>query len=393
MTALMECAHLAFAFEPIDRDKMVELLKALTLLTLHIPIARQASAELEKLERRCSVQARFHASTLDVRNAWVTFYDTILARRTILAHLQNMDSTPMTCDNCFRFDERANFKKCAGCGMAHYCSKDCQKSAWKEKGHRNECKTHKDKPTKRKSRAISQEKYFLARVAHNDALRKKEYLKQIAQTGLKYVAVTVDYMKFPPRCTVACDMEELQACLDEIPDISERARNLIDQELDRCVAPRLSSEGASGLPPTLRTINRDGMVEVVDSEGDGVCYINLVDDDAETHDRPIGPPVNLTVYHPTDGMRRERKDFVFDYFWEFANIKFENPDHVDRSELLRLEEEYDQDKHSVVSDGTKHSPESERMEAVSFSKSRTALEAEEEAETERLQNELMRVIK
>ncbi|KLO13731.1 hypothetical protein SCHPADRAFT_350635 [Schizopora paradoxa] len=146
MTVLIDCAPLAFAFEAYDRVRIVDFLKKLTWLTIHIPIARQASAELEKLERTCSVQARFNASTLDVRNAWVTFYDAILARRTILSQMQSLDSSPMACDNCFRFDERANFKKCAACEMAHYCSKECQSSAWKEKGHRTQCKTLKGKP-------------------------------------------------------------------------------------------------------------------------------------------------------------------------------------------------------------------------------------------------------
>ncbi|KLO13744.1 hypothetical protein SCHPADRAFT_351178 [Schizopora paradoxa] len=146
MTVLIDCAPLAFAFDPLDRDKVVILLKQLTWLSTCIPIARQASAELERLESRCSVQVRFNASTLEIRDAWVTFYNAILARRTILAQMQDLDSTPMACDNCFRFDERAIFKKCAGCGMAHYCSRECQSRAWKEKGHRTECKSLKDKP-------------------------------------------------------------------------------------------------------------------------------------------------------------------------------------------------------------------------------------------------------
>ena len=31
---------------------------------------------------------------------------------------------------------------CGGCGEISYCSKDCQKTAWK-KGHKNECKAYK----------------------------------------------------------------------------------------------------------------------------------------------------------------------------------------------------------------------------------------------------------
>lgn len=159
---LIDCAPLAFDFETHDRDGITKTLQQLTWLTTHLPIARQASAELERLESTISVQGRFNASLLDVRQAWVTFYDAVLARRTILSQMQALNSTPMACDNvscnvadackalklaqCFRFDERANFKKCAGCGMAHYCSKDCQSRAWKGKGHRAECKSMQGKP-------------------------------------------------------------------------------------------------------------------------------------------------------------------------------------------------------------------------------------------------------
>ncbi len=138
-------------------------------LTTIVAVARQASAELERLENTLCVQARFNGATPDVRDAWKAFYEAILARREILAKMQELSSTPMECDNvsrlypvldgarlftwcqylilqCFKFDERANFKKCAGCGKAHYCSKDCQARAWKERGHRAECKSLKNKP-------------------------------------------------------------------------------------------------------------------------------------------------------------------------------------------------------------------------------------------------------
>ncbi len=167
MTALAECAPVAFTFKSSDRVRITTTLHHLTRLTTHLTVARQVSAELERLENTLSVEGRFSGSTPDVKEAWKTFYEAILARREILAQMHVLNSTPMSCDNvggveldvhhlqvpmpalklqCFRFNERASFKKCAGCGMAHYCSKDCQARAWKEKGHRSECKTLKAKP-------------------------------------------------------------------------------------------------------------------------------------------------------------------------------------------------------------------------------------------------------
>ncbi len=82
-----------------DRKAIICILQHLTQLSAHIAVARQASAELEKLENTLSVQGRINGSTPDVRDAWKVFYETILARRVILAQMQELNSTPMSCDN------------------------------------------------------------------------------------------------------------------------------------------------------------------------------------------------------------------------------------------------------------------------------------------------------
>ena len=46
-----------------------------------------------------------------------------------------------SCDVCGA--ENARYT-CIGCGSQHYCGKDCQKYAWREDGHRDECKTLQD---------------------------------------------------------------------------------------------------------------------------------------------------------------------------------------------------------------------------------------------------------
>ncbi len=170
LKALATCAPLTFTYKSDDRNTIIHVLELLTRLSAHITIARQASAELERLENTPLVLGRINGSTPDVRDAWKLFYETILARRVILAQMQALNSTPMYCDNvsrthsamnddrlqvlmsvlilllqCYKFDERANFKKCAGCGMAHYCCRDCQTRAWKDKGHKAECKSLKTK--------------------------------------------------------------------------------------------------------------------------------------------------------------------------------------------------------------------------------------------------------
>ncbi|KLO07111.1 hypothetical protein SCHPADRAFT_1001891 [Schizopora paradoxa] len=340
MSALMDCAPLAFTFQPFDRDSIVDVLKQLTWLTTHLPIARQASAELERLESTCSVQGRFNAATLDVRKAWVTLYDAILARRSILSQMQALESTPMTCDNCFRFDERANFKKCAGCGKAHYCSRDCQSRAWKEKGHRDECKSLKNKPEKSR-RTSNHEKYFLARVAINDAQHKKEQLKQMADLGLEKLSVLVDYTEFPPRCLVEFDAEELLSFSKETTIMVETT----GRWLDRCKAlfsqlPEASVEVPQQTSyvevPIPKELSCEAKVEDLDDIE--VIRIQLVDGDVQATGLP---PIHLSVRLPAnEGTLVPRKErFVIDDFWEFMHIKFEDTKEADPSEILQEKEE------------------------------------------------------
>ena len=42
------------------------------------------------------------------------------------------------CDHCDKNTGSSNLKRCAGCKIAFYCSKECQKAAWKS-GHKADC--------------------------------------------------------------------------------------------------------------------------------------------------------------------------------------------------------------------------------------------------------------
>ncbi|ESK90217.1 hypothetical protein Moror_7722 [Moniliophthora roreri MCA 2997] len=43
------------------------------------------------------------------------------------------------CDNAEKRDVES-LRRCGGCGLVWYCSKECQKKSWKEEGHKSECK-------------------------------------------------------------------------------------------------------------------------------------------------------------------------------------------------------------------------------------------------------------
>ncbi|KLO07114.1 hypothetical protein SCHPADRAFT_894918 [Schizopora paradoxa] len=383
MIVLIDFAPIAFTFQPIYRDSMVGVLGQLTWLTTHLPVARQASAELEKLERSCSVQTRFNASTLDVRNAWVTFYDAILARRTILTQMQSLNSTPMACDNCFRFDERANFKKCAGCGMAHYCSRDCQRRAWKERGHKVECQVLKDSPTKGSRRATNQEKYFLARVAVNDAQHRKEQLKQMASIGLKSISVSVDYREFPPRCLVNYSKEEMDLYARETKEIVEEAKTMLErcnallQQLkgtleDTNVTPCRVIPDPISLHPyeTSATVAAAALPGVESAEP---VQIHLFDVErgtgAESTDVPsvhviVLLPPNREETHP------RTEHFVIDDFWEFLHIKFE-----DLNDKLPDASEEEEESKYVLAPGN-YSPDVQEMTRIALLRESQRVSAE-----------------
>ena len=57
-----------------------------------------------------------------------------------LSH-KNIDSQTITAMSklCWHCYERKSCVKCSACLVARYCSKECQKSNWKQKGHKLEC--------------------------------------------------------------------------------------------------------------------------------------------------------------------------------------------------------------------------------------------------------------
>lgn len=105
LSALATCASQTSFFSSDDRKPIIHLLETFTMFSVHIGVARQVSAELERLGNTLSIQGRINASVPDVRKAWTMLYETICARREILAQMQRLNSTPMTCDNvrCMMF--------------------------------------------------------------------------------------------------------------------------------------------------------------------------------------------------------------------------------------------------------------------------------------------------
>ncbi|KAJ7626210.1 hypothetical protein FB45DRAFT_1060682, partial [Roridomyces roridus] len=72
---------------------------------------------------------------------WMALKNTVDERVRLLEIWKTDESTStLACDNlqCERVDNKDCFRCCAGCGIAAYCSRTCQRADWGE-GHRDEC--------------------------------------------------------------------------------------------------------------------------------------------------------------------------------------------------------------------------------------------------------------
>ncbi|KAJ7664868.1 hypothetical protein B0H17DRAFT_1143541 [Mycena rosella] len=81
-----------------------------------------------------------------VAAVWGPFSALLAKRQPPLNHMHKLKSegTPVHCDyvKCQLIDVKRSFSKCGACGVAYYCSLECQKLAWKS-SHRAVCKETK----------------------------------------------------------------------------------------------------------------------------------------------------------------------------------------------------------------------------------------------------------
>ncbi|KAJ7238570.1 hypothetical protein B0H12DRAFT_1237822 [Mycena haematopus] len=81
-----------------------------------------------------------------IKTAWRSFVDLLEKCRPALIQMYKLlsEGSPVGCEyvKCGLVDVKHNFKKCAGCKTAYYCSPECQKLAWKS-SHRTICKDWK----------------------------------------------------------------------------------------------------------------------------------------------------------------------------------------------------------------------------------------------------------
>ncbi|KAJ7096929.1 hypothetical protein C8R44DRAFT_812422 [Mycena epipterygia] len=76
---------------------------------------------------------RFMQSTLFM--TWLFFVELVEERFKVLEHFHSPEyASTKACDGpqCGLIKNTADVKRCSGCRVHHYCSLECQKSAWRE---------------------------------------------------------------------------------------------------------------------------------------------------------------------------------------------------------------------------------------------------------------------
>ncbi|KAJ7134076.1 hypothetical protein C8R43DRAFT_1022352 [Mycena crocata] len=145
----------------------------------------------------------------DIEILWDEFVELVNERRQIKTHFDSEEySDSRACHNtlCGKIQEKRNFRRCADCLSAYYCSIPCQRIDWTE-GHRKMC------AAARAARHVPQQymlnirnRAFLRALLDHDYARNapailcQELEAMIAKQGFSYTKF--DYLEYRPNPTV-----------------------------------------------------------------------------------------------------------------------------------------------------------------------------------------------
>jgi len=171
----------------------------------------RAIARSFKKIKRLGLEAQI-AETGSFQDAWETLKELVNERLLIQAHYDADPTTHAICDNpqCLKFDESDEFMRCSGCLSSYFCSKDCQKLAWKG-NHRTMCKSIQARRQKGVPEPISKRDMdFICRLnvydrwKHQDRIQEMKLRQLILQPSANRFSLftSFDYTKVPVSITV-----------------------------------------------------------------------------------------------------------------------------------------------------------------------------------------------
>ncbi|TFK68945.1 hypothetical protein BDN72DRAFT_959883 [Pluteus cervinus] len=207
-TAFVECSPM---YDELKDDKYTDMVSVIFISTIPryltygtvVQAADTMLLRLEKTERFLSLRKT---------RAWDAFHNLAILtgwRFGVVAQVKQMKKEVTICFNtkCRKLDVRDNFRKCAKCGVALYCSKECQTVHWKapESGHKKECR----EPTKahkglfqEDGRISTRDWEFIQTLNIYETRYNLPYLRRLAATQhpgvpLRDLAIVINYNSIP----------------------------------------------------------------------------------------------------------------------------------------------------------------------------------------------------
>ncbi|KAJ7171358.1 hypothetical protein C8R46DRAFT_184199 [Mycena filopes] len=118
----------------------------------------------------------------------------VLLQRFRLEEFRDLVSQNLACDNfkCGHIEPKSNFKRCAGCRTAFYCSAPCQTVDWRH-GHRDACAGYMELYNDECKRVSNRERAFIRLVMHKDYLDARPKILHSFITNPSASFVLFDY--------------------------------------------------------------------------------------------------------------------------------------------------------------------------------------------------------
>ncbi|CAA7262775.1 unnamed protein product [Cyclocybe aegerita] len=158
-----------------------------------------------------------HLWRVDMLTAWQNMCSVASERYALVGQMKLLEKLDFCCDNtkCAKVDKRDKFRKCASCLSALYCSRECQVAAWKEGGHREECKSQRE--VMEYNLSVSNATFFHYLAIH-DARRAMPNLRHLASTNypsyaLNDLTIQIDYTCHPPTFSLRPHTEDRRKSL------------------------------------------------------------------------------------------------------------------------------------------------------------------------------------
>ncbi|KAI0064969.1 hypothetical protein BV25DRAFT_1914117 [Artomyces pyxidatus] len=187
-------------FDPEARGFALELIESViprylvyrsVIVAVHAATQTLESADsLTKIERS------------PVKDAWKSMEHLARERALIKYRSDIIKKEQGYCDNCHKAGPRDSLKKCSGCQVTYYCSKECQVAGWK-KIHKGECVLKDQERLALKNEVINKDdRFFHHHLTIRESLRNRPRLRAMAagkfpDLPLSEIGVSVDYTKVP----------------------------------------------------------------------------------------------------------------------------------------------------------------------------------------------------